>query len=148
MPAMEIDNKTYEISYLLSPLIPEDKVAEEVNVLRKAIEEKGGFIVSEEQAKMQKLAYKIKKLESAYFGWFKFSIKPDLVSSVKFSFDKNDKMIRSMIVEAGKENPPQFTGRRPSFAKKNEAGTPEEPKAEVKPEQVDEKLEEILKKSA
>ena len=39
---MEKDNKTYEINYLMTPLILEDKVAEETAVLRKIIEDELG----------------------------------------------------------------------------------------------------------
>ena len=43
--AMERDNKIYEINYLMTPLIPEDKVAEDVAVFRKIIEDNKGFVV-------------------------------------------------------------------------------------------------------
>lgn len=144
---MEIEPKTYEINYLLVPLIPEEKLGEEVDALRKIIENNSGFIVGEEHAKMQRLAYKIKKFETAYFGWFKFSAKPEAISAIKNSFEKNEKVIRSLIIEAGKENLPQFSARRTSSAGKPESAEQEEPKAEIKPEQIDEKLNEILKEN-
>ena len=59
---MDRDNKIYEINYLITPLVPEDKVVEEIAVFRKIIEDNKGFVVGEDQAKMQKLSYSIKNL--------------------------------------------------------------------------------------
>ena len=42
---MDRDNKIYEINYLMTPLVPEDKVAEETSVFRKIIEDNKGFVV-------------------------------------------------------------------------------------------------------
>jgi len=144
---METEPKTYEINYLLIPLVAEEKLGEGADALRKIIEDNGGFIVGEERAKMQRLAYKIKKFETAYFGWFRFSAKPEAIAAVKNSFEKNEKVIRSLIIEAGKENLPQFSARKTAGAKRTEDVGSEEPKKEIKPEQIDEKLEEILKEA-
>ena len=60
---MERNNKIYEINYLMTPLIPEDRVAEETAVFRKIVEDNKGFVVGEDQPKMQKLSYAIKKFD-------------------------------------------------------------------------------------
>ncbi|RJQ32898.1 30S ribosomal protein S6 [Candidatus Parcubacteria bacterium] len=140
---MESDNKTYEINYLLSPLIPEDKVGEEVAVLRKAIEDKNSFIVGEDQVKMQKLAYPIAKYVNAYYGWFRFSSNPQTVSQIKSSFEKNDKILRAMLTEAAKDNPIRFASRKSSRSKEASQGEIAE-KTEIKPEEIDQKLDAIL----
>jgi len=146
---MERDNKTYEINYLLTPLLPEDKVAEETAVLRKIIEDNKGFVVGEDQPKTQKLSYPIKKFDSAYYGWFKFSAGAESIDNIKNGFDKNEKILRALATEAGKENVAQFAPRRGAGAAKPE-GAPSETveKVEIKPEQIDQKLEEILKESS
>lgn len=113
---MENDStkKLYEVGYLLIPLIPEDKVVDEVNVFRSHIENAGGFIVSEEQPKMRKLAYDIKqrgivskklRFNDAYFGWIKFNATSEEVLAVKDSFDKNDKVLRFIIIKTTKDIP-------------------------------------------
>ena len=146
---MEKDNKTYEINYLMTPLILEDKVAEETAVLRKIIEDNKGFVVGEDQPKTQKLSYPIKKFDSAYYGWFKFSAGAESVDNIKNGFNKNEKILRALVTEAGKENIAQFTPRYGSVAPKPEAVSSEKAeKIEIKPEQIDEKLAEILKESS
>ena len=106
--------RLYEVGYLLTPLIPEDKVVDEVNVLRSHIENAGGFIVSEDQPKMRSLAYDIKqrgmaskklRFEEAYFGWIRFQVPSVEVSVIEKSFDKNNNILRFMVVKPVKDIP-------------------------------------------
>lgn len=159
---VEKDNKIYEINYLLTPLVPEDKTAEETAVLRKIIEDNKGFVVGEDQPKMQKLSYAIKKFDKGYYGWFKFSAAGEFVDNIKNGFDKNEKILRALVAEAGKENIVQFAprygqpvsaspaGRRQAISATKTEGLSSEAaeKVEIKPEQIDEKLAEILKESS
>ena len=153
---MERDNKIYEINYLMTPLVPEDKVAEEVAVFRKIIEDNKGLVVGEDQLKMQKLSYPIKKFDSAYYGWFKFSAGAEFVDNIKKSFNKNEKILRALVTEAGKENIAQFAPRHglpvrqagAGEAKSEGSSLEKAEKVEIKPEQIDEKLAEILKESS
>ena len=146
---MERDNKIYEINYLMTPLIPEDKVAEETAVFRKIVEDNKGFVVGEDQPKMQKLSYAIKKFDNAYYGWFKFSAGAESIDNIKNSFNKNENILRALITEAGKENVAQFAPRHGIGAVKTEGSSAETlEKVEIKPEQIDEKLAEILKESS
>ena len=145
---MDRDNKIYEINYLMTPLVPEDKVAEETSVFRKIIEDNKGFVVGEDQPKRQKLSYSIKKFDSAYYGWFKFSVGAESVDNIKNSFNKSENILRSLITEAGKEKIAQFAPRHSVGAVKQEGSSSETvEKVEIKPEQIDQKLEEILKES-
>lgn len=146
---MEKDNKIYEINYLITPLIPEDKVMEEVAVFRKIIEDNKGFILTENQVKMQGLSYTIKKFDNAYFGWFRFSAGADVVDNIKNGFSKNEKILRSLVIEVGKGGEEQFAFKKSAVTTKTEGLISKTSgKVEIKPEQIDEKLEEILKKSS
>ncbi len=106
--------RLYEVGYLLIPLIPTDKVADEVNVLRSYIENSGGFIASEDQPKMRKLAYEIQqrgiaskrlRFSEAYFGWVRFQVQSSQVAVIEEFFDKNDKVLRFLIIKPGKDTP-------------------------------------------
>lgn len=147
---MEKGQKIYEIGYLLSPLIAEEKLDEEISVLRKLIEEKGGFIISEGRPKSQKLAYPIKKFETAYFGWFKFSSDSETISEIKNSFEKSplgEKIIRFLLIETKKETIAPISPKK-AIRKKKLFVTPEaKVKGEIKLEEIDKKLEELLGKS-
>ena len=148
MLAMESDQKTYEIGYLLTPLLPEDKVTEEVSVLRKLVEDSSGLIMSEDQAKMQKLAYPIKQNNSAYFGRIKFYAKPGTVGKIKESFEKNDKTIRFIVTESGKERSQQSPRKIRKITKPTLPAPTIEERKPIKLEEIDKKLEEMLKKSS
>jgi len=143
---MEKESKIYEIGYLLSPLIPEDKLDGEISILREIIEKKQGLIVNEERARMQRLAYVIKRphigsFESAYFGWIKFMANPEIISEIKSSFDKNNNLARFLITETLKED----TSRRaPRKIIRRKPTTTPEIKTEIKTEEVDKKLEELV----
>lgn len=106
--------KLYEVGYLLIPLISEDKVADEVNVLRAHVENAGGFIVGEDQPKMRKLAYEIKqrsmaskksRFNDAYFGWMRFQASGEEALAVDGSFKKNDKILRYILIKPVKDTP-------------------------------------------
>lgn len=141
---MEKESKTYEINYLFTPLIPAEKIADCILELRKTIESNNSLVVAEEQAKIQRLSYPVKKFETAYFGWFRFTSSADSLEKIKNTLEKNQNIIRFLAIESSKENLPQFSPRRFAVAKKQETGS-EELKVEIKPEQIDQKLKEILK---
>lgn len=138
----------YEIGYLLTPLIPEEKLDEEVFVLRKLIEDKKGLIINEARPKMRKLAYIIKNFESAYFGWIKFTADPETIKEIESSLKNppigGDKLVRFLIVKVIKEAAVLRPARK--IIKKKKPAEPKE-KIEIKPEEIDKKLEELLSKS-
>ncbi|PJE73458.1 MAG: 30S ribosomal protein S6 [Candidatus Terrybacteria bacterium CG10_big_fil_rev_8_21_14_0_10_41_10] len=148
--AINPDQKIYEISFLINPLTTEDKVGEDVAVLREIIEKNGGFIMGEEPAKMQKLSYPIKfksgskssDFDSAYFCWMKFYVTPSSIENIKKAIDLNDKIIRHMITDVTKDKTPQSA----HASSKRSTQTVKEEKEDIKPEQIDEKLEEMLNK--
>ncbi|MBI3631922.1 MAG: 30S ribosomal protein S6 [Candidatus Vogelbacteria bacterium] len=106
--------KLYEVGYLLIPLIPEDRLADEVNVLRSYIETANGFIIGEDQPKMRRLAYTIKqrgmaskkiRFEDAYFGWIRFQASASDVLVINDALDKNDKVLRYILIKPVKDTP-------------------------------------------
>lgn len=146
---MDTEQRTYEIDYLLTPLLPDDKIIEEVSGLRKAIEDAGAFVVGEDMPKMQKLSYPIKKFDSAYFGWFRLSIKPEAINTLKNSLEKENKILRTLVTEVGKDNAMQYSRTKPIKADKegDDGIKKQEDKPSIKPEEIDEKLNQILKEA-
>lgn len=142
---MEKDVRTYEINFLLVPLIPEDKVNEEVAVLRKIIENQNGLITSEDQVKIQRLSYPINKFDSAYYGWFRFSVAPEAILAIKDSFIKEEKVIRTFVSLSGKEDLIKFNSKKTEPSISSSSPEREAVKKEIVPEQIEEKLKEILK---
>jgi small subunit ribosomal protein S6 len=143
------EQKMYEIGYLLSPLVPEEKLDEEISALRKLIEDRKGFIMNEGRLKSRKLAYPINKFETAYFGWMKFLVNPEDVSKVKSSFKNppsaqgggGDKIIRFLITQIIAEKTAPIITKK--IVKKKKVAVPK-PKPEIKIEEIDKKIEELI----
>lgn len=140
---VEADPKLYEIGYLLTPLIPVDKLADEVNLVRSAIEKEKGLITDEETPKNRQLAYEIKKFNMAYFGWIKFMARPDAIEGLKKNLEENGNILRFLILSAMQEIAFQKPAREPKLKniEKQSADLPH--KEKIKEEEIDRKLEEI-----
>lgn len=140
---IEADPKLYEIGYLLTPLIPADKLADEVNLTRSAIEKEKGLIVGEDAPKSRQLAYEIKKFNTAYFGWIKFMVRPDTIESLKKNLENNGNILRFLIINI----PQEVASQKPSRAQKinsDERQQSDRPlKEKIKEEEIDKRLEEI-----
>jgi len=138
----------YEIGYLLNPLIPEKKLDEEVSLLRKLVEDKKGLIINEVRSRMRRLAYPIKKIENAYFGWIKFTADPENLKEIEISLKNSqiggNKLIRFLTVKTVKETVVSRPIRK--IIKKKKLAELKE-KIEIKPEEIDKKLEELLASS-
>lgn len=139
---METEQRIYEIGYLLSPLIPEERLDEEISVLRKIIEDKKGFILSEARPRIQKLAYPIKNLETAYFGWIKFTADPSSLPEINPPAG-GEKIIRFLITEIVETPPAKKIIKKKKIPP---AGGISGIKEGVKFEEIDKKLEELLGK--
>jgi ribosomal protein S6 len=148
----------YEIGLLVTPEIPEEKAPEVIGAVRTAIEDKGGTIESIQDLKMRRIWFPIKQMSSAYFGAVQFMIAPAKIEEIKKDAEKNNSILRHLILEWKKEPP------RPIYkplVSKDEA-TPEtksdivveQPenrssehpasKPRVDEEEIDKKLDEIL----
>lgn len=149
---MEKGSKTYELGYLVSPLVAEEKITDEVSILRNAIEKYKGMVLSEEVAKMRRLAYTIKKpgkgsFESAYFGWIKFIADSEFINEIKKDLEKDNNIIRFTILDMSKEDSAIKSDGRGKISKRKKITIGQKelgPKVEIKTEEIDKKLEEII----
>lgn len=111
----------YEIGYLLATSLPEEKVAEETDILQKIITDTGAPIIAEEAPRRQRLAYTMRKktvsgsydkYEEGYFGWFKFELDPNKIEAIKKAFDIRPAMLRNLVISTVREN--TYLGKRAS----------------------------------
>ena len=118
------DQSVYEIGYMVSSSIPEEKVPEESASVKKIITGAGSIIIAEEVPYRQKLAYTIRKKtlsgaydkhDTAYFGWIKFELGSDKVESVKKAIELHPTILRMILVSTVRES--TYLGKRaPAFA--------------------------------
>lgn len=134
----EDENKReYEMSFLLTPEIAEDKLDFETAELKKMISESGGEATQISSLEKKRLAYPVKKQNQAYLGVVYFNIDSDGLDKMKSVLALNTKLLRFIILN--KPNKPIKSRVEPIMK------IQEEKAAEVPTESFDKKLESILK---
>jgi len=132
----EAENKNeYEMSYLLTPEILEDKTDAEIAELKKIIAENGGDIMQADPPEKKRLAYPVRKQNQAYFGIVYFNTDKDGLDKIKKNLAFYKKILRFLILsKIIKPKPSPIIAQQP-------AKTP----APAPTQSFDQKLESILK---
>ncbi len=102
--------KLYELGYLLSPTIVEEDLSKECGKIKEALGT-DAFVASELEPKIKELAYPMEKqisgkkniFETGYFGSVYFQTESGNIESVKKSIDKNENIIRYLVIKRNKE---------------------------------------------
>ena len=134
----EDENKReYEMSFLLTPEIAEDKLDFETAELKKLISENDGEGIQISSLENKRLAYPVKKQNQAYLGVVYFNIDSGGLDKIKSVLSLNTKYLRFLILN--KPNKPVKSRVEPTMR------IIEEKKTEIPSESFDKKLESILK---
>jgi len=124
--------RVYEVGYLLLPSISEEKVSDEVSLLKSAIEKHSGEFISEVSPKHMLLAYEIVKhigarnerFNDAYFGAIRFKSESESISALTKVLEENPSVLRFLLIKTDKES------RKPASKRG------EKEKTEVSPDKV------------
>ena len=103
--------KVYEVAYLVSPIMPEEKVGEVVSRIKAVLEKQSAFVLSEEFPRLKQLAYtlvkslggKNEKYTSAFFGWIKFDGSILKLNEVSAALEHDGDIVRFLIVKTDRE---------------------------------------------
>lgn len=102
-----MENKTYELGYLLTPLLTEELVAELLEKKVKAlIAKEGGELVSEQAPKLISLAYPIRKqvenkhlvFRDSFFGAIRFTAAPAAAPALAAELKKLPELVRFLLI--------------------------------------------------
>lgn len=105
----EKDSKKYELAYLLSPLVPADKLDETLNQeVFSVITGLNGEITFKSNPDLKKLAYTIKKVthnqrssfKDAYFGYVQFTALPEVIDELNNKLKKSEQLVRFLLIMA------------------------------------------------
>lgn len=129
---MSEDAKTYEISYLVKDSAGEQEVLKVLNQNQAEILRQG--VLSE-----IRLAYPIKKHQSAQFGFVQFAAMPENVVQIKSALSLSPQILRILVISISKP-----TEAQKPLAKKPEPEIKEAPSNILSNEALEKKLEEIL----
>lgn len=156
-----MENKNnYELSFWLSSELNEKEAEVKFNDLLKELEKSGALINVSQLPQLNPLAYPIKKekkvYSSAYFGFIQFSLEKESITSLKKKISFDNEIIRFLIVHKEeikqKIKIPSSLFKKSSLDKLKQDTLTEKKEKEQKPEKevsledLDKKLNEILKK--
>lgn len=108
----QAENRIYELGYHVVSSIPEEKLPAEVTAVKDLLEASGAVFISEEFPKLKTLSYAMTKVvgarhlkfDTAYFGWLKFEITPGAVDAIRKALEKNDNIIRFILIKTVRES--------------------------------------------
>ncbi len=163
--AEEAETQVYEVGFHIVPTVEEADLGKEVDSIKSLIESNGGTFIADEFPKPITLAYtivkniegKIKKFDTASFGWIKFEMKTDSIVNVKEGIDLNKNVLRFLIIKTVKESTlapktvvfakdePKKDKPLPAGRQEKSVEAPEvEIKAPVSEEELDKTIEELV----
>lgn len=117
------EQSVYEVGYLIVSSIPEEKVPEEGEAVKKIITDAGASVIAEEAPHREHLAYTISKktvsggydrYDVAHFGWVKFELGSDKVEAVKKAIELRPSVLRTLLISTVRDT--TYLGKRaPAF---------------------------------
>jgi len=115
----EVRMGVYEVGYIIVPSVAEENLGGEVIALKDTFTNEGAVFISDEYPKMMELAYEMsrsiankkQKFSYGYFGWVKFECTTDQARIIKDNLDKNEKLIRYLMIKTVRES--TMSSKRP-----------------------------------
>jgi len=101
------EKKLYEVSFHIVPSVNLDKVADEVEKIKKTLTNHKAEVVKEVEAKLINLAYQMTKkildnnfkFDKAYFGSITFSSSTSDVELIKPELESNNNILRFLLIK-------------------------------------------------
>jgi len=142
------DQKQYQLTSIVSPLLDQAGLTELVQKIKKWISDLGGSL-KEEKITKRNLSYPVKKYEQAFYANLNFILSPTEIAELQKKLKLEENILRYLIVGLKPESirPEPLDLARAKFKKAppQREETLLEAKPKVKLEELDKKLEEILK---
>ncbi len=89
----------YEMTYILNPVLDEEKFSELVSFVNKLIENNGGDIVEVDEWGVKKLAYDIDKKSTGYYVNLYFNAPAEAIAVVERNMRINDDIMRYLTLK-------------------------------------------------
>ncbi len=143
--------KRYELTYLISSEISEEKVKSLREKVISSIREEGEILAEINSPVKKKLAYPIKKQSQAFLSALNFQLSPEKLADLEKKLRAESQILRYLILTQRERKIIPRTPRTPVFFKKPQEVAFEKPAArarekKVELKEIEKKLEEILNK--
>jgi ribosomal protein S6 len=147
-------DRVYELSVLLVPTLEEGQVPGTFGDIKALLESKGAVFITEDMPKVIELAYEMSRtienkktwFGNAYFGWVKFEIDPSVLSEIKETLSRNEKVIRFLTLKTVREN--TIASKKGIYSRRRDTKVREdgveEPKPEINEAQVDAEIDALV----
>lgn len=89
----------YEMTYILNPVLDDEKFSELVSYVNKLIEDNGGEVVETDEWGVQKLAYDIDKKSTGYYVNLYFNAPGEAIQVVERNMRIHDDIIRYLTLK-------------------------------------------------
>lgn len=139
--------KRYELTFLITPDLPEEEAKGFQQKINSQIQEEGGVLDEGNLLLRRRLAYPISKKTEAYLASTVFQLNPDKIASLETKLKTEKQILRYILLflKKTRKMPPRRV--RPSAIKPRvtvteKVLTPEEKKVEL--QEIGKKLDEIL----
>jgi len=142
----------YEVGYLMVPTIAEENLGGEITAFKDFLSSHGVSFISEENPRMIELAYEMsrsvnnkkQKFSYGYFGWVKFECSSSTAQIIKEELDKNEKIIRYLLIKTVRENTMSPKRAWRGDSKRRSAPKVEEVSAPINEETIDKEIEALV----
>lgn len=92
-------NDFYEMTYILNPVLDEEKFSEMVQFVNKLIEDNGGEIADVDEWGVKKLAYDIDKKSTGYYVNLYFNAPAEAIAPVERNMRIHDDIMRYLTLK-------------------------------------------------
>lgn len=138
----------YEIGFHLMPDLGEAEVKSGVEEIENILTKLGGNIVTVKEAKRTRLSYPINHKWQSFFGIINFRGKPETISELKKELKLQEKLMRYLILkyEENERVLRMIAGQKSRVKTRTVTQAPKKQKEEVKPEEMEKQIEEVIEK--
>lgn len=110
--AYALEPRVYEVGYHILSSVDEGNIEKEREALVAIITKFNGIVISEEMPALVDLAYDMDKIienkrqiySQAYFGWIKFDLSQDSITSLEKEVEALKSMLRFILIKTVREN--------------------------------------------
>lgn len=138
----------YELTYIISLLSAEGETSTMAEKVRAQIKELGGEAKKEYISEKKKLAFEIRKQNQGFYATVIFEMEPEKIDELNTFLRMNNDILRHMIINQA-ELRTEKVSKKPARVKPAEGeavvGESKAKTGKVKIEELDKKLEELLK---
>ncbi|MFC1951427.1 30S ribosomal protein S6 [Chloroflexota bacterium] len=93
--------RDYELVYIISPEVTEEKIGATIDNVTQFITGKGGIVSDVEQWGKKKLSYPIKRSTEGNYVLTRFKLQPKLTKELKANLQISEEFLRHLLIKFG-----------------------------------------------